>query len=429
MKTLITLFSLFFFCAGMTSANEQTQNTILLEDKMDLFEKIVNLQVRLGVIQESSFWNKDREMNSMALVDTLWNKGWDSSKAEDLKLAKESLKKIDFRKFELADKVRLFLLDQKLGAENLVYNSKFMNDLYDEAKSGKLDRREIFTLLNYEDQLEGTGFGDILKEVKDFYSDDVDEYMHARKSVWKHPESSVVQDLVFHEKDPGDYDRGQYRFGPVLYMFCRHDRNYPCMMFMKDSRNQLVRNPNGRIWTHRSLGLARRDRPYNVKNGFTPAGVYTLDSVMPEANRQRVFGKYRRLIMNFIPRTKTEKQTKQLLPESSHGESWWKQAVVARDVGRNLLRIHGTGLRNNNSSSSYYPFVKTSGCVAMRENKYDGVTYRDQRVLLDMLMKYSGFTPKYRNETRIRSLFYVIEVDGEKRAVEKTDIERILGIR
>ncbi len=427
MNKIIFIISVLFLNFGFSKAMANSSNTILLEDKMDLFEKIVNLQVRLEVVQGSGFWNEDRAMNSMALVDTLWKKGWDSDKEEDRRLVVESLKKIDFKKFEIADQVRLFLLDQKLGG-NLVNNSQFMSNIFETSKIGKLQRREIYTILNYKDELLDSGFGEILEQVSLYNSEDLDLYNQAKDSLFEVPSRSLVQDLVFYDKDPGDYGRGQYRFGPKLFMFCRKNRNYPCMMFMKDSRNQIVRNDNGSIWTHKALGLARRNKPYNVKNGFTPAGVYTIDSVMPEANRQRVFGKYRRLIINFIPRTKNEERTKELIPESSFHSNWWKQAVVARDIGRNLLRIHGTGLRNNNPSSSYYPFVKTSGCIAMRENRYDGKKYKDQRVLLDQLMVYSGFTPRNRNETKIRSLLYVIEVDNKNQSVEREDIEEILDI-
>jgi len=428
MKNLTFIISVFFLNFGLGKAFANSSATILLEDKMDLFEKIVNLQVKLGVVQSSGFWNEDRAMNSMALVDTLWKKGWDSQKLEDQRLAAESLKKIDFNDFEIADQVRLFLLDQRLGG-NLVNNSKFMNDIFETSKEGKLQRREIYTILNYKEELLESGFGEILDQVSLYNAEDLALYNEAKDSLFEVPNRSLVQDLVFFDKDPGDYGRGQYRYGPKLFMFCRKNRNYPCMMFMKDSRNQIVRNDDASIWTHKALGLARKNKPYNVKNGFTPAGVYTIDSVMPEANRQRVFGKYRRLIINFIPRTKDEERTKELLPESSFNSNWWKQAVVARDIGRNLLRIHGTGLRNNNPSSSYYPFVKTSGCIAMRENRYDGKKYKDQRILLDQLMTYSGFTPRRRNETKIRALLYVIEVDNKNKAVEKSDIEDILDLR
>lgn len=426
MKKLLSIMALMLIYVGSTNASVSSE-TIKLEEKMDLFGKMVNLQVSLGMVQTSSFWNKDKKMNSMALVDTLWEKGWDSLKEEDHEVVRNSLKKIDFNSFELSDKIRLFLMDQKFG-KNLVHNSEFMKEIYEDARSGKLDRREVFTLLNYKDNLEDLGFESIYKEVDDNYGEDVSPYLEAQNLGRKGLSKTTLKDIIFNNLDLGEYGRGKYSFGPKLFMLCRQNRNYPCMMIMKDSRNQLMRNSDGSVWTHKALGLARRGRAYNVKNGYTPAGVYTMDSVMPQANKQRVYGKNRRVILNFIPRTKNEEKTKALLPESSRSSSWWKQAVVARDVGRNLLRIHGTGLRNNNPSSSYYPFVKTSGCIAQRENTYGSTRYNDQRHLLDKMMEASAFTPAYKNEVHIRGLLYVVEVDGQRKSVEKSDIKEFLDL-
>lgn len=426
MNKLFMIVFLLLSMIGTTNA-KSGNDTYVLEEKMDLFEKIVNLQLQLGIVQNSNFWNEDKKMNSMALVDTLWSKGWDSTKEEDLELVRKSLKKLELDKFEIADKVRLFLMNQKLG-ENLVNNSEFMKEIYEEARAGKLERRELYTLLNYRDQLEDLGFGNIYKEVDDNYGDDVSPYEEAQNKSNKGLTKSILKDIVFSKLDLGDYGRGKYSFGPKLFMLCRQNRNYPCMMIMKDSRNQLVRNEDGSVWTHKALGQARRNRAYNVKNGYTPAGVYTMDSVMPQANKQRLYGKNRRVILNFISRGSSELKTKALLPESSHSQSWWKQAVVARDVGRNLLRIHGTGLRSIDSSASYYPFVRTSGCIAQRENTYGGKTYNDQRILLDKMMEASSFTPAYKNEAHIKGLLYVIEIDGQRKPVEKSHIEEFLDL-
>src|SRR5690606_14102858 len=100
------------------------------------------------------------------------------------------------------------------------------------------------------------------------------------------------------------------------------------------------------IWTNPALASSARGIPSYSRNGNTPAGILTIDSVMPSADQQLSFGKFRRMILNFIPKSKNEVLTKKLLPESSHQNGWWKPAVVARDVGRNLLRIHGTGKIN-----------------------------------------------------------------------------------
>jgi hypothetical protein len=137
----------------------------------------------------------------------------------------------------------------------------------------------------------------------------------------------------------------------------------------------------------------------------------TIDSVMPVADQQISFGKFRRMILNFIPKSKNETLLRSLLPESSISEDWWKAGVTARDIGRNLLRIHGTGKINPDPSVPYFPFMRTSGCISQRENTYDGITYKDQRDLLDAIMKAMDNQPVFENEPKIKGLLYIVEID------------------
>ncbi len=83
---------------------------------------------------------------------------------------------------------------------------------------------------------------------------------------------------------------------------------------MKDRFDRLVREEDGGLWSLPALAKSASGRPFNVTNGNTPQGVHTIDSVMPEANRQDAFGKFRRLILNWVP---SDEQTKTLLPESA----------------------------------------------------------------------------------------------------------------
>lgn len=425
MKVLISIFALMYFGSAVAALNIKEE--VALEEKVVFYEKAIELQLRVDMIQASKFWNENKELNSMAFVDVLWKKGWDSPKTSDHEQARQSLAKLNINDFELTDKIRLFLLDEKLG-KNIAFNSEFISELFNKVISGELQRREIYTLLNYQDSLESFGFEDIFAEVDKRYRDDLAPYEAAKNSSKEELSKEELQDLVFHDLDLDDFSRGKYSSKPKVYMLCRHDRNFPCMMVMRDSKNELVKNEDGSVWMQSALGLARKGRAYNVKNGYTPAGVYTIDSVMPEANRRTVFGKYRRLILNFISKSTDERTTKKLLPKTAESSLWWKQAVVARDVGRNLLRIHGTGLRNNNPQSSYYPFVPTSGCIAQKENSYGGVRYKNQRKFLDVMMEASELKVKFKNETKLKGLLYVVEVDGAKKAMTREVVENLLNL-
>jgi len=217
---------------------------------------------------------------------------------------------------------------------------------------------------------------------------------------------------------------GAYSGGIKIYMFCRSNRLHPCMFALRDRDDRPVLNERGELWLQPSLGSSAHGLPSYQRNGNTPAGVLTIDGVMPAADQQISFGKFRRLILNFLPKSNSERATRTLLPQSSIDSDWWRPATVARDVGRNLLRIHGTGKRNNNPTSSWFPFMRTSGCIAQRENSYNGIDYRDQRDLLDVLMAAQGLEVNFENEARLKGMLFIIELNDEARAVTREDLAK-----
>lgn len=226
-----------------------------------------------------------------------------------------------------------------------------------------------------------------------------------------------VQDLFYNSPDLAHYNNGEYKDTLKVFLFCRHDRHYPCLFVIRDIFDNEVRNSDGTLWTVPGLAHSRRELPYNITNGYTPSGIHTLDSVMPEANRVQAFGQWRRMKLNWIPKSLNEINTKEFLPISAHNKKWWHEASVARDIGRKWLRIHGTGNRNTDRSSVFYPHFATSGCISTREMKYDGIVYKDQRVILDKMMESMKLAPIFQNETNIKGVLYVVELDDKKEKV------------
>jgi hypothetical protein len=147
---------------------------------------------------------------------------------------------------------------------------------------------------------------------------------------------------------------------------------------------------------------------------------------MPQANRQGAFGKFRRMILDWIPTSIKEKNMSHFLPKSSLKSLWWKQASIARDNGRKHLRIHGTGRVNDDKESSYYPHVPTSGCISTREGKYSNINYKDQRNILDTMMQAMSLAPVYSNEVELKGVLYVMNLDDQKAAVSSEEIETLL---
>ncbi len=335
-----------------------------------------------------------------------------------------SISQIDSK--SLVDAVEDLLIDFEYGVDRetllmaLESNSSWMADKGLEIRVKSLFPEFGKLNVNYKD-LSRTE-----KAIYESYVDDGDE-VRRRKPTFRNKSGEELRDL-FRDRPHTGQIGSKYKDGVRLFMFCRSSRKYPCLMIMKDHNDSVALNKDGSVWSQPALALSRWGIPYDRRNGSTPSGIYTMDSVMPVADKQKSFGKFRRIILNFIPYSKDEVKYKSILPESAHDKKWWRQSVTGRDIGRNLFRIHGTGNINRNPFSSYYPLFPTSGCVAQRENTYKGITYKDQRKLLDQLMDSLGLDAVFKNETKIKGLFYVIEINNKKFPVTLSEIKSILDI-
>ncbi|MBY0414203.1 MAG: hypothetical protein K2Q18_08560, partial [Bdellovibrionales bacterium] len=110
---------------------------------------------------------------------------------------------------------------------------------------------------------------------------------------------------------------------------------------------------------------------------------------------------------------------KQFLPRTHHARHWWAQGLVGRELGRSLLRIHGTGTVNKNPFSSYYPMIPSSGCLTTTERNFMGFfKTTHQRELLDCLMAAEGNLVTLENESKIHGILYVVEFDDTYQALE-----------
>lgn len=363
-----------------------------------------------------------RTQYSQVLLDVLWDRAEENQWRSDSKL-RTALSQIPLSELGQEEKFRYFLLKRKMGIDTSS-DQKILKDFERYLSTGKASSRSVMLFLTQKDEIHSSVLTP--QYVRTLYPETM-TYHQAAKSFFKPKTAKEIQDLFFHSPVSESFRGGVYQNTPKLFMFCRHDRRYPCLLMMKDADGNEVRQSDGKLWHQPALGLARKGVPFDQKNGYTPSGVYTMDSVMPYADQQKTFGQFRRVILNFIPSSENEQLLKSFLPASAHQNDWWKESVVARDIGRNLLRLHGTGRKNYNPLAKHYPFIKTSGCVMAREGKYGSKTYRDQRHLLDQIMISAGLNPVYENEARIRGLLYVIELDNRGREVRYDDVMSYLN--
>lgn len=332
-----------------------------------------------------------------------------------------ALRAIGLERLELADQIRVVALEKRIRGFSLFEKRVAQNVL---SAFSTLGKRELYELLRHPKLLKG------VPEVSlDGLAQHPDLELLLSQPVYNELSAVQIQDLFYKTPELEKYKNGAYTNVPRLFMFCSHDRDYPCLMLLKDKDGNPVYLEDGKtLWSQPSLGLARSAKPFTVRSGYTPSGVYEVNGVMPAADQQTSFGKFRRLILEFIPRSQNEKSQTYLLPESHWDAKWWRDGVFARDIGRDLLRIHGTGKRSAWTSENHRPFAPTAGCVAQREGVYSEATYIDQRFILDRLMVAAGLEPTFENEAKIKALFYVVEVTNKKGAVELRLLNDI-GIR
>lgn len=346
-------------------------------------------------------------------VDALWDMAEDNS-PEALAFLENEIP----LHYDLVQKLRLGILRIKYNRAN-VLPEEVSAEISSALKSPQVDLKIVYLIAAYESELIKTGHKSMIELARKHasYYDIIDDADRVKDIT-----TDEVADLFNMTPDVTTYMNGEYVKSVKIFMFCRNNRLYPCLMVMKNVHGEAVRMEDGTLWSNPSLASSARGLPSYQRNGNTPEGVLTIDSVMPSADQQTSYGKFRRMILNFVPKSKNESLIKSLLPASSHESEWWRNGVVSRDIGRNLLRIHGTGKINLDPTTPYFPFMRTSGCIAQKENTYDGVTYQNQRNLLDSVMKAMDMAPTYSNEPNIKGLLYIIEIDDKNAAVELEDL-------
>jgi hypothetical protein len=391
-KLMKMAIALLFVMSAHAKATIESQTT--LEEKLyySYQESILNQKRSL-----SGFTQYDQSIYVDALSDLV-----DEKTPEAL----NELRTVTAIHFQDVEKLRVEILKLKHQIINHL-DQKFEEEILNALKMPSPNAKLIYTLATYEKLLLITGHDEMVSLAK---ASPLYENVNNEPTTLA---DSVIKDI---------FDNDVKYDGAKLFMFCRHYRNYPCLMLMRDKNGEIFRNEDGTTWTHLALASSKKGLPSSMPNGHTPTGVMRINGVMPVADLPVAYGKFRRMILNFVPKSQEENEIKKFLPESSLSEKWWVAGTVARDIDRRYLRIHGTGIMNWTPKATYYPFIQTSGCIAQRENTYKGVSYQDQRILLDSLMTASGLQATYENEPKIKALLYIVNIDEKLAPVTLEDL-------
>ncbi len=349
----------------------------------------------------------------LLLVDAIWD-----AQEEGKMDVRDVLAAITSQAFPLSEQLRLAVIGHRAGerSEHSALATAVLTAMQE-------DKALATLVVSLQYDLHAMGLDELVDSARNLFPEETGWVAASERPVGDQTDLAI--DLWNHEPDLSRYENGAYADGIKLYMFCRTNRLFACLLTLRGQNFERVLNADGSLWTQPSLASSSRGLPSYQRNGNTPAGIHHIDGVMPAADQQISFGKFRRLILDFVPTSANEAKTKSLLPTTSQEAGWWRPASVARDVGRSLFRIHGTGKTNELPTSSWFPFMRTSGCVAQRENTYNGIEYRDQRNLLDVLMKAQGLEVSYANEAKIKGFLFIIEINDEARAVTPADLKKM----
>lgn len=392
-----------------TWAFDSNTHTVMEETLYQDFQKSIQSQNHNQAKTFAGFSSFEQSL----FVDALWDLADEASPA--------ALKFLDDETplyYDLVQKLRIGILRIKYNRASFL-PAELNNELTTALQSPSVELKIIYLIAAYETELTKSGHADLiaLAQTHPQYFD-VKQDQETINEITE----DMVADLFNDTPDITTYMNGEYIKSVKIFMFCRSNRLYPCLMVMKNVHGEAVRLADGTLWSNPSLASSKLGLPSYERNGNTPQGIHSIDSVMPVADAPISFGQFRRMVLNFIPKSKNEVLMKALLPASSHDSDWWRSTVVSRDMGRNFLRIHGTGKINVDKETPYYPFMRTSGCIAQRENTYDGVSFKDQRGLLDSILKAMDLAATFDNETHVKGILYLVEIDDKNAPVALEDL-------
>jgi hypothetical protein len=363
-------------------------------------------QIKFGKtdFQSYSLINKD------VYVDALWNAAIEDSEISITR----SLSGLSIQSDRNTAKLFILAHFKRDTANTQKYYKMLMERIY----GMKISNAGLYVLWAY--KLDKS-YPSMYTKAKDNYFEEFHYFMIVNKFMPKSIEE--ISSLINETPTLTSNTMKSYSNSPRLFLFCRHSRDYACRFVVKNNDGDYLKNGLD-IWSLPALAHGRGDTKFHTTNGYTPQGVHTIDSVMPEANRQRAFGKNRRVILNFLPGTQGNEYEIEAIPGDAKFSTWWHEANISRTVKRQYLRIHGTGRLNTDPKTPYYPHLTSSGCITVREGSYGKNKFNDQKVILDALLRASDLDSNFSNELKIKGLLYVVEIDDEKRAVTRADLTK-----
>ncbi|THU32029.1 hypothetical protein FAM09_27995 [Niastella caeni] len=221
----------------------------------------------------------------------------------------------------------------------------------------------------------------------------------------------------------------------VIYSFQRHNRDYAGMAIVQNADGSFMRFADGRLMVFEQLARSASGLPYFIPDGNTPQGVYSIQGtavtynklIGPTPNLQLIMP-YERKWTTYFHLTDSVWSSAndalwsylQLLPPSMRAIPSVTEAFYAGKLGRNSIIAHGTTIDPEYfRNKPWYPLTPTMGCLCAKElwNVSNG-----RLLVSDQFNLVSAFTATTGN----RGYLYVIDIDDQKKAVSKGEVEKLV---
>jgi len=234
----------------------------------------------------------------------------------------------------------------------------------------------------------------------------------------------------------GDLLNYQLTSLPQLYVLCRPNRAIACLTLLKDGQGKFLRRQDTSLWSLNLLARSVYPLAWNFNSGETPQGLMRLEGTIARGPLEfRAFGQFPSVKV-FLPFEPGASEFAPGLPKttpldlgmyrSQWPQSWQdyrpiEESFWAGRIGRNLIRIHGSG----EDPAYYYPTSTdlpnlTIGCIAALEQYGpDGQLLRADLPLL--LEAWNKIQP-----SGLVGYLWLVEVPGPDTPVPVTEIAPLL---
>lgn len=201
-----------------------------------------------------------------------------------------------------------------------------------------------------------------------------------------------------------------------FYVLCRPDPTILCQAVIKDRNGNFLRknsSPNAPIWSVPLLTRSLHGLRWNFVRGNTPQGIYRMEGIMPRSESPyfgaygqfplvKVFLPFESGVESFLPAQSTQfsntlQNYQTLLPPTWRGYAPIEQAYWAGNLGRSLIRVHGSGefptfFANNSRYPQSYGWNPAIGCLSAKElyNDDGSLKEADMPKILQALSEAGG---------------------------------------